>query len=243
MLVGVRAGGYFCALDLERRPVSDKENIASAYVAAFAKIGVAMKDANNPHFKSKYADITSVINTIKPALAEHGLAFIQTPQATTDGVTVLTTLHHASGETMDLGSLFVPVARKDAQGFGSAMTYARRYALLCAFGVPTDDDDGNDAVRGNDRPQQRPSEKVEQKPKPEAMPDDEYDRLASLAKASKTSEASLKKYYKVDDLRHLDQKQYGEAVKGMTEKLAKQAQEQTNAEAGEFSGLSEGDLK
>jgi hypothetical protein len=120
-------------------------SLASAYVAAFADIEGAVKDAKNPHFKSKYADLPAVIAAIKPALIKHGLAFSQPCQPTEEGVTVRTLLHHASGETLDLGSLFVPANKRDAQGFGSALTYARRYALVSAFGVPTEDDDGNAA--------------------------------------------------------------------------------------------------
>lgn len=120
-------------------------SISSAYVAAFAEIEGAAKDAKNPHFKTKYADLPAVIAAIKPALTKHGLAFTQPCQPSEDGVTVRTVLHHSSGETLDLGSLFVPANKRDAQGFGSALTYARRYALVSAFGVPTEDDDGNAA--------------------------------------------------------------------------------------------------
>lgn len=120
-------------------------SIASAYVAAFAEIEGAVKDAKNPHFKSKYADLPAVIAAIKPALIKHGLAFTQPCQPSEEGVTVSTMLHHAGGETLNLGSLFVPANKRDAQGFGSALTYARRYALVSAFGVPTEDDDGNAA--------------------------------------------------------------------------------------------------
>lgn len=140
-------------------------SIASAYVAAFADIEGAAKDAKNPHFKSKYADLPAVIAAIKPSLIKHGLAFTQPCQPSEDGVTVRTVLHHQSGETLDLGSLFVPANKKDAQGFGSALTYARRYALVSAFGVPTEDDDGNAASSSMKRPEPR---RDEGKPDPKA---------------------------------------------------------------------------
>lgn len=122
-------------------------SLHSAMAAAFAEIEAATKSANNPHFKSKYADISAVIDAVKPALIRHGLFFTQHPQPSEDGVTVETLLHHASGESMSLGSLYLPANKRDAQGFGSALTYARRYALQTAFGVPTEDDDGNAASR------------------------------------------------------------------------------------------------
>lgn len=121
-------------------------SLASAMAAAFAEIDAATKAANNPHFKSKYADLTAVIGAIKPALVNHGLFFTQSPQPNPDGVQIETQLHHSSGESISLGILFVPANKRDAQGFGSALTYARRYALVTAFGVPVEDDDGNAAV-------------------------------------------------------------------------------------------------
>ncbi len=130
-----------------------KASIASAYVAAFAEIEGVTKDALGQvgQQKYKYADLGSVIAAIKPSLINHGLAFTQPCQPSEDGVTVRTVLHHASGESLDLGSLFVPANKKDAQGFGSALTYARRYALVSAFGVPTEDDDGKAATASVDR--------------------------------------------------------------------------------------------
>jgi hypothetical protein len=115
-------------------------------VNAFAAIEGAAKDKLNPHFKSKYADLTSVIDAIKPVLARHNLAFYQRPQPSENGVLVQTMLRHSSGEEVDLGTLYVPANKQDAQGFGSALTYARRYALMTAFGVPAEDDDGNAAA-------------------------------------------------------------------------------------------------
>lgn len=124
-------------------------SLHSAMAAAFGEIEAATKSANNPHFKSKYADIATVIDAVKPALVKHGLFFTQHPEPSERGVCIETMLHHASGESISLGKLFVPANKQDAQGFGSALTYARRYALVTAFGVPTEDDDGNAAAKGS----------------------------------------------------------------------------------------------
>lgn len=121
-------------------------------VNAFSEIEGAAKDKLNPHFKSKYADLTSVIDAIKPVLSRHNLAFYQRPQPSESGILVQTILRHASGEEIDLGTLYVPANKQDAQGFGSAMTYARRYALMTAFGVPAEDDDGNAAAKATANP-------------------------------------------------------------------------------------------
>lgn len=130
--------------------------LAAAMAKAFAEIDAATKSATNPHFKSKYADLTSVIEAIKPPLIRHGLFFTQRCHPSENGVSVETVLHHETGEELSLGMLFVPANKHDAQGFGSALTYCKRYGLQTAFGVPTEDDDGNAAVRSagaaNDRP-------------------------------------------------------------------------------------------
>lgn len=121
-------------------------SLSAAMAKAFAEIDKATKAATNPHFKSKYADLTAIIEAVKPALINHGLFFTQHCHPSEDGVCVETVLGHESGEERSLGKLFVPANKKDAQGFGSALTYARRYALQTAFGVPADDDDGNSAA-------------------------------------------------------------------------------------------------
>jgi hypothetical protein len=130
----------------------DTASLASSMAAAFAEIEGATKSANNPHFKSKYADLTSIIEAVKPALIRHRLFFTQRCNPDPEGVSVETVLHHAGGEELSLGTLYVPANKKDAQGFGSALTYARRYALQTAFGVPTEDDDGNAAARTTANP-------------------------------------------------------------------------------------------
>lgn len=122
-------------------------SLHGAMTLAFAEIEAATKDKTNPHFKSKYADLASVIEAVKPPLIRHGLFFTQRCQPAEDGVSVETVLHHSSGTEMSLGTLYLPANKRDAQGFGSALTYARRYALQTAFGVPTEDDDGNAASR------------------------------------------------------------------------------------------------
>ena len=121
--------------------------MSAALVAALAEIGGAAKDKINPAFKSKYADLGSVIDAIKPVLAAHGLAFTQHTTPSEDGVMVETFVRHSGGEKESLGSFYVPANKRDAQGFGSALTYARRYSLMTAFGVPAEDDDGSAATK------------------------------------------------------------------------------------------------
>ena len=132
--------------------------LSGSLVKALAEIGGAAKDKVNPHFKSKYADLASVVDAIKPVLAKHGLAFTQSTEPSETGVIVETFVWGGVSEfgggpsKHSLGKLYVPANKQDAQGFGSALTYARRYSLMTAFGVPAEDDDGNLASRFDSRP-------------------------------------------------------------------------------------------
>lgn len=122
----------------------------AAFAAALAKaqgmMSNAAKDSANPFFKSKYADLASVWDAIREPLSKNNIAVIQVARSTPEGVEVETALVH--GETGEMVSevLRVPVAKHDVQGVGSAITYARRYALQTMCGVAPDDDDGNAAA-------------------------------------------------------------------------------------------------
>jgi hypothetical protein len=123
--------------------MSETHELSAAMARAFSSIEGAAKGKLNPAFRSKYADLAAVVDAIKPHLAEHGLWFRQVTHQVDGGVCVETVIHHSSGQSLACGPLFVPAAKQDPQGFGSALTYARRYSLMTAFGVPSQDDDGN----------------------------------------------------------------------------------------------------
>jgi len=126
--------------------MSEITKLAAALVKAQAAMTGAKKDSNNPFFKSKYADLSSVDAAIGPALEKHGLAYIQRSHNLDNAAGIETIIIHESGESLSCGIVSVPVAKHDAQAFGSAMTYARRYSLSAAFGVCPEDDDGNAAT-------------------------------------------------------------------------------------------------
>lgn len=189
--------------------------LASAMAAAFGEIEAATKDAKNPHFKSKYADLTAVIGAIKPALVRNGLFFTQNPEPHDQGVQIETILHHASGEVFSLGKLFVPANKRDAQGFGSALTYARRYALVTAFGVPVEDDDGEAARK---TPQQAP----------ETVDDNQWAMLVQLIETTGTDTRKFCEAYKIDNLRALPAAAFPKA-KGQLEKKLEGMKETVDA--------------
>jgi hypothetical protein len=127
--------------------VPPRAALYGAMAKAFPEIEGATKDKANSAFRSKYADLGAVVDAIKPALVKHGLWFRQVHHDASDGVAIETLICHASGEELSSGVLYVPANKKDAQGYGSALTYARRYSLQTAFGVAPEDDDGNAAAK------------------------------------------------------------------------------------------------
>lgn len=126
----------------------DQTNIATALAAAQSEMGAALKTAENPHFRSRYADLASVMAACMPALNKHGIAVIQPPCEDEHGRSVETILIH--GESGEMLSCRVPliVAKNDMQAYGSAVTYARRYGLMAMAGIAPEDDDGNAAAKG-----------------------------------------------------------------------------------------------
>lgn len=128
--------------------------LAAALAKAQADMTHAKKDAANPFFRSKYADLASIMEAIRGPLTSNGIAVVQTTDIDDSGVIVETVLIHSSGEWIS-GRLRMPVVPKvdketkstyiDPQGVGSAISYGRRYGLQSMVSLPADDDDGNAA--------------------------------------------------------------------------------------------------
>ena len=120
-------------------------NLLDALAKMQAVLDNAKKESDNPFFKSKYADLAQCLQTAKKPMADNGLSISQ--HCTFDGqfVQCVTVLGHSSGQMM-ISTLNVPVAKKDAQGIGSSITYARRYALSSIIGLTQKDDDGEGSV-------------------------------------------------------------------------------------------------
>lgn len=150
--------------------MSETKQIYAAFVKAQAGIDKAIKESTNPHFRSRYADLGNVVDAIKPHLEANGLAFLQKFHDCEKGIKIETIILHESGETISNGTLFVPTSKPDAQGFGSAITYARRYSLQSAFGVAPEDDDGNAASQPKQQHQQQRPQMVQQHHAPAATP-------------------------------------------------------------------------
>ena len=126
--------------------------LAKALVKAQSSMNHAAKDAKNPHFKSAYSSLASVIDAVRPHLSANGLAIVQKTHDAEGGVCVETVLIHESGQELSFGKLFVPASKQDSQGFGSALSYAKRYSIQTALCVASADDDGEAAVKSRPAP-------------------------------------------------------------------------------------------
>ena len=176
--------------------------LATALVKAQKEFEPARKDATNPHFRSKYANLSACVDAVKDALNDNGISLIQALHESDNGVIVETIFLHESGEQFSAGKLHFPASKQDAQGYMSALTYARRGALLSACGIAPEDDDGNAAVKAMpsakpvDKPIVKPKvEKVE--PKPELVIDTGMPILefAEGAFASAVNMSELKQWF------------------------------------------------
>lgn len=185
-------------------------DLAAALAKAQAHMEGAKKGNTNPHFKSRYADLASVREAVTEALTSHGISYVQFPRLVSAGdgawlVEVETTLLHASGQWIG-DTLAVPVTKADAQGVGSAITYARRYALMAVTGIAPEDDDGNAAVGGT-----APERQAQPRPVPHG-----YDRwladleavadegMPALEAAWKASRADHRSHLMATDAKRLD---------------------------------------
>jgi hypothetical protein len=164
------------------------KSIATALASAQINMGKALKQANNPHLRSKYADLGSVMDACLPALNEHGIAVIQPTGEDDTGRFVETILVH--GESGEQLSCRVPliVSKNDMQGYGSAVTYARRYGLMAMAGIAPEDDDGRAAKGFAPQEQRQIARKPTQKSIDNSLIDSAFD--------------SIREATDMDDLKH-----------------------------------------
>jgi len=167
--------------------VADENNkLIGALIKAYSDITSAEFDKVNPHFKSKYASLESVIKAVKPSLLKHGILYRQVSKYTENGICI-ETIFHGHGEELGTGEIFLPVDKRTAQGFGSALTYARRYSLSLACGIGSEeDDDGNQAEKEVGKkpvPKKDPEPKKEEPVKEEPKQEDDFDYNEAWANA------------------------------------------------------------
>jgi hypothetical protein len=158
--------------------VESMANVCKALAAAQGKLRKAVKDSTNPHFRSRYADLESVIEAMREPFASEGLAVVQS----VDEGNLVTTIFHASGESIT-SSVPLYIQKQDMQGVGSAITYARRYGLAAACGISQTDDDGEAACEP-----QKPSPKP-QVPAPAAKAAQQFKQAVAFESRADKAQA------------------------------------------------------
>ena len=135
----------------------DHSNAAlfAALALAQGEVENATKASTNPHFKSRYADLAEVLNTVRPVFSKHGLAIVQSTESDGQMVSVTTAIVHKDGGHISSRASCVP-AKWDGQGIGASTTYLRRYGLAAMCGISQEDDDGQSAAH-NHKPAQKPA--------------------------------------------------------------------------------------
>ena len=127
--------------------------ISAALAAAQAEMKNPSFDSTNPHFRNKFASLAAIRNAVVPVFAKHGLSVMQELTSVDGAVACLTVVQHSSGQWLEFGPLAMPVSKPDAQGYGSASTYCKRYSLQSVAAIVGDeDDDGNEASKPTQKP-------------------------------------------------------------------------------------------
>ena len=184
------------------------KSIAAALVKAQQAFGPALKTSSNPHFKSKYADLSAVVEAVIDGLNSNGIFLLQSTHECENGVIVETQFIHESGETISAGRLHVPASKHDAQGYGSALTYARRYSLMSACGVAPEDDDGNAAAKAPP-PQKRNG--------PEMLTLDEVANIQAMCGEIGKPVSDITQAFKVSALNFIPRNHYSKIIERLEE--------------------------
>jgi hypothetical protein len=184
--------------------------IGAALVKAQGLIENPTKSVKNDFFKSKYADLAGVIDVVRPAFTEAGIAIVQSPFTREDGkIGVCTTIVHTSGQWMsnEVSMAVDPNAKNPAQAAGSLITYLRRYSLSAFANVAQEDDDGN-------------SLKVADKPvRKSLVQEKEVSIVVDLLQKTKTDIGKVLLHFKINSLADMDFAQFKQAVTLLESKI------------------------
>lgn len=194
----------------EQQKITPKHaSIAAALAAAQMQMGKALKSASNPHFKSKYADLASVMDACVPSLNAHGIAVIQPTGEDDLGRYVETVLIHGdSGQDLRCRVPLI-IGKNDMQGYGSAVTYARRYGLMSMAGIAPEDDDGNAAVVAAPKHEDRQN-----------ITADQFISLQRLIEDAGADEGKMLSYLKLRRLEEMTQAQFATAKSMLLKKIS-----------------------
>lgn len=196
-------GGY-----MNQSPTIGK--LAEALSQAQSQIEGARKDSKNPFFKSSYADLESVWNACRKQLCENGLSVIQTTEGTPDAISLVTTLVHVSGEWIR-GVLPICPVKSDPQSIGSALTYARRYALAAIAGVCQTDDDAEESMRPT-REIKSSSPIIHPANRAEMISQEQLKELGGYVVDDSDAGNLLRSRFKISDLSHIRRDEFDKVI-------------------------------
>lgn len=197
--------------------MNKSESIAKISKALAQFQGEVKNPANtetNPFFNSKYAPLSDILNLIRPLLSKYGLSVLQSPSGDGQNVTITTLITHESGEWIESDPLTLKADKANAQGAGSAITYARRYAISAMLGISSEDDnDGNITPENTHKPE---SEK-----NGDGATEAQLKKLYAMAKDKNISPEEMKKiiyeYYGKESSKELSKKEASDLIKRITE--------------------------
>lgn len=189
-------------------------SLSAALAKAQSEIENASKNAANPHFRSRYADLAEILNTVRPVLSANGLSVIQSPSYADGVASVTTRMMHSSGEWVE-STASAPVSKPDAQGIGSATTYLRRYALAGFAGIAQEDDDANAASE----PKEKTATKQQSKPSNLTIGDAEFAELNRLLDESGSDKAAFCEHFGIASVAALPMAKYAAAIAAIKRKM------------------------
>lgn len=190
----------------------------------------AAKNATNPHLKNKYADLSSIWEAIREPLSSNGLSVVQLPAPGENGTLKLVTrLLHSSGEWIE-SEIAMPLGKQDPQGYGSALTYARRYGLSALLGITQEDDDGEGAMQRGKQAETPPAsvQRITKNPAPLPKPGGLSpqqgkqigDLIASMGWTNAGAVGWLEKHYGVKTRSELTAEQAADAIEDLKARVA-----------------------
>jgi len=159
------------------------KNIALALSKFQSEVENPKNTADNPYYKSKYAPLQDVLNTVRPLLSKHGLSIVQSPSGDGERISIHTMLIHESGEWIEFDPLVLKAEKITPQGAGSAITYGRRYSLSAVLGISSEDDDDANSF---EKTQQNSGQKKQ-------LTEKQVKRLYAIANSAGFSTADVKK--------------------------------------------------
>ena len=198
--------------------MTQHKNVYTALATAQSEMGPVVKGAVNPHFRSKYADLSDVMQVALPALNQNGVS-VWSSIVPIDGNNMMrTTLSHGESDTHISCDVPLIVSKNDMQGMKSATTYAKRVGIESLCGIAPEDDDGNAA-----------SKAAPKREAPKKVSAEQFQTIKTLLNLTGTDEDKFCEFVKVGDLHDMTATQAADAIAMLNKKKAKLAEMKSEA--------------